>query len=149
MTMGCPGRMQAKHHLVPPLILSEVLWEACHIALGQPFEFLQQLLPLVHRVKTLDPKHNICTSKGNTLPNGLFFGSTNPLQFMMTAPSVKVTSPLRSALLMPILDQSPPRARPLVHRQKSVPVEVPPRMSFRHVMPTSYLSTNQVLRRIL
>ena len=58
MTMGCPGRMQAKHHLVPPLILSEVLWEACHIALGQPFEFLQQLLPLVHRVKTLDPKHN-------------------------------------------------------------------------------------------
>ena len=59
MTMGCPGRMQAKHHLVPPLILSKVLWEACHIALGQPFGFLQQLLPLVHRVKTLDPKHNL------------------------------------------------------------------------------------------
>ena len=59
MTMGCPGRMQAKHHLVAPLIPSEVLWEACHIALGQPFEFLQQLLPLVHRVKTLDPKHNL------------------------------------------------------------------------------------------
>ena len=51
--------MQAKHHLVQPLIVSEVLWEACHIALGQPFEFLQQLLPLVHRVKTLDPKHNL------------------------------------------------------------------------------------------
>ena len=39
VTVGCPGRMQANHHLVPPLILAEVLWEACDVAFRQPFEF--------------------------------------------------------------------------------------------------------------
>ena len=103
MTVGCPGSMQAKNHLVPPLILSEVLWQACNIALGQPFEFPQQLLSLVHGKK--HSNQNIiltCTSKDNTLPNGLSFGSTNPLYFMMIAPSMNVASPIRSTLLIQI-----------------------------------------------
>ena len=58
VTVGCPGRMQAKHHLVPPLILTEVLWEACDVAFGQPFEFPWQLLPLVHRIKAFHPEHD-------------------------------------------------------------------------------------------
>ena len=82
----------------------------------------------------------ICTSKGNTLPNGLFWGSTNPLQFMMTTPSMKVTSPLRAPLIILI----PP---PITHSrqdlfsldEKVYPWGVPPRVSFRsrhpHVMP--------------
>ena len=59
MTVGCYRNMKTNHHLVPPLILSEVLWEACDIAFGQPFKFSQQRLPLVHSHKTLDPKHNL------------------------------------------------------------------------------------------
>ena len=58
VTVGCSGNMKTNHHLVPPLILSEVLWEAYDIAFGQPFKFSQQRLPLVHSHKTLDPKHD-------------------------------------------------------------------------------------------
>ena len=75
VTVGCLGNMKTNHHLVPPLILSEVLWQACDIALGQPFEFLQHLLPLVHSHKTLDPKHNLDLHlKGQHPAKRLVFG---------------------------------------------------------------------------
>ena len=59
MTVGCSGHMKTNHHLVPPLILSEMFWEACHIAFGQPFEFLIHLLPLVVGEHALHPKHDL------------------------------------------------------------------------------------------
>jgi len=102
MTVGFSGRTQAKHHLVPPLILSEVLWQACNTAFGQPFQFPQQLLSLVYGKKKHSTQNIIftCTSKGNTPPNGLSFGSTSPLYFMITAPSMNVASPLCSTSLI-------------------------------------------------
>ena len=80
-----------------------------------------------------------CTSKGNTLPNGLFSGSTDPRQSMMTAPSMNVASPLCSTLIICSLDQSPTRARTWGFKPKKVyPWGVPPRVSSRvqspHVM---------------
>ena len=79
------------------------------------------------------------TSKGNTRPNGLFWGSTNPRQSMMTAPSMNVVSPLCSPLFICSLDQSPTRARTWGSKPKKVyPWGVPPRVSSRvqspHVM---------------
>ena len=35
-----------------------MLWEACHIALGQPFEFLIHLLSFVVGEHALRPKHD-------------------------------------------------------------------------------------------
>ena len=63
-----------------------------------------------------------CTSKGNHLPNGLSLGSTNPLYFMMTAPSMKVTSPLRSSLLIPIPGSIAYSRHDFFYRRKSVPM---------------------------
>ena len=45
-----------------------------------------------------------CTSKGNSLPNGLSFGLTNPLYFMLITPSMKVTPEPRSTLLIWFLE---------------------------------------------
>ena len=59
MTAIFPGRVQANHHLVPPSVLTQVLWEACEVALGQPFQLLYHLLSLVHCVKTVHPKHDL------------------------------------------------------------------------------------------
>ena len=82
VTVGCSGYMNTNHHLVPPLIFAKVLWEACHIALGQPFEFLQHLLPLVHRTKTLDPKHDLhLYLKGQPLDKRLVFRVHESLLF--------------------------------------------------------------------
>ena len=41
-----------------------------------------------------------CTSKGNTLANGLSFGLTNPLYFMLITPSMEVNPAPRSTLLI-------------------------------------------------
>ena len=77
-----------------------------------------------------------CTSKGNTLPNGLFSGSTDPRQSMMTAPSMNVASPLCSTLIICSLDQSPTRARTWGFKPKKVyPWGVPPRVSSRVQSP--------------
>ena len=43
-----------------------------------------------------------CTSKGNTLPNGLSLGSASPLYFMLAKQSMNVDSPLWSVLLIQI-----------------------------------------------
>ena len=54
-----PGGMQSYHHLVPPPIFAQVLGKAREIAFGQPLELLHHLLALLHRVETMDPKHNL------------------------------------------------------------------------------------------
>ena len=43
-----------------------------------------------------------CTSKGNTLPNGLPLGSASPLYFVLAKQSMNVDSPLWSVLLIQI-----------------------------------------------
>ena len=58
VTVAALGCVQAKHHLVPTMILAQALGEACDAALEQPLELLHHLLSLVHGVKTLDPKHD-------------------------------------------------------------------------------------------
>ena len=78
-----------------------MLWQARDIAFGQPLKFPQQLLLLVHRIKAPHPKHDFHLHF-DTLPNGLSLGSTSPLYFMMTAPSMIVASPLCSASLIQI-----------------------------------------------
>ena len=126
-----PGHMQPHHHLVPVSIFAQMLWQACQIAFGQPLELLHHLLSLVHLVETMDPKHGLDLHlQGSTLPNGLFWGSTNPRQSMMTAPSMNVASPHCSTLFICSLDQSPTRARTFFHRRKKCthggyPVESP------------------------
>ena len=54
-----PGGMQPHHHLVPPPIFAQVLGKTCEVTFGQPFQFLHHLLSLVHRAKTMHPKHNL------------------------------------------------------------------------------------------
>ena len=58
VTAISPGCVQTNHHLVPPSVLAQMLWQACQIAFGQPLELLYHLLSLVHRVKTVHPKHD-------------------------------------------------------------------------------------------
>ena len=53
------GRVQTHHHLVPASIFTQCLWEARQVAFGQPLDFLHHLLSLLHRVETMDPKHNL------------------------------------------------------------------------------------------
>ena len=140
VTVGCSGYMNTNHHLVPPLIFAKVLWEACHIVLGQPFEFLQHLLPLVHRTKTLDPKHDLhLYLKGQPLAKRLVLRVHESLYFMMTAPSMKCGLSALFTLFIWFLDQWPTRARTFCPWTKKVyPWGVPPRVSFRshslHVM---------------
>jgi len=81
-----------------------------------------------------------CTSKGNSLPNGLSSRSTSPWYFMVTAPSMQMTSPLCSTLLVP--NPGPitsSRQAFFFMDEKVYPWGVPPIMSFRprhpHVMP--------------
>ena len=54
-----PGRMQTIHHLVPPTVLAQMLWEACEVALGQPLQLAHHLLSPVHGVETVHPKNNL------------------------------------------------------------------------------------------
>ena len=54
-----PGGMQPHHHLVPPPIFAQVLWQVCQGAFGQPFQLLHHLLTLLHGIETMDPKHNL------------------------------------------------------------------------------------------
>ena len=54
-----PRRVQSHHHLVPPSTFAQVLWEACQVAFGQPLQLSHHLLSILHRVKTMDPKHNL------------------------------------------------------------------------------------------
>ena len=137
VTEGCSGYMNTNHHLVPPLIFAKVLWEACHIALGQPFEFLQHLLPLVHRTKTLDPKHDLhLYLKGQPLAKRLVLRVHESLVFLMTAPSMKCGLSALFTFFIWFLDQWPTRARTFCPWPKKVyPWGVPPRVSFRSHSP--------------
>ena len=58
VTAISPGCVQPHHHLVPPSVLAQMLWQACQVAFGQPLELLHHLLSPVHGVEALDPKHN-------------------------------------------------------------------------------------------
>ena len=53
------GGVQPHHHLVPPTVLAQMLWEACEVTFGQPFQLAHHLLSPVHGVKTMDPKHDL------------------------------------------------------------------------------------------
>ena len=78
----------------------------------------------------------ICTSKGNTLPNGLFWGSANPLQFMLTAPSMNVASPLFHLIHLFLGPIPYPRQDLFSPGQKSVPMGgYPLECPFVHVIP--------------
>ena len=59
VTVASSGHMQAKHHLIPPLTLAKMLWEACDVAFGQPFQFLIHFLPLYVGENAVHPKHNL------------------------------------------------------------------------------------------
>ena len=50
---------QTKHHLIPLLIFAQVLCVPRDAAFRQPLKLLHHLLPFVHRVKALHPKHNL------------------------------------------------------------------------------------------
>ena len=54
-----PGRMQTKHHLVPPSVLAQMLWETRQVTFGQPLQLSRHLVSLVHGVETVHPKHNL------------------------------------------------------------------------------------------
>ena len=58
VTAISPGCVQTNHHLVPPSVLAQMLWQACQIAFGQPLEFSHHLLSPVHGVEAMDPKHD-------------------------------------------------------------------------------------------
>ena len=53
------GNPQSQHHLVPPLTFAQMLRQACEVTFGQSLELLDHLLALVHRVKTVHPKHDL------------------------------------------------------------------------------------------
>ena len=53
------GGMQPHHHLVPPTTFAQVLRKPRQVAFGQTLELLHHFLSPVHRVETLDPKHNL------------------------------------------------------------------------------------------
>ena len=119
VTAISPGRMQPHHHLVPVSIFAQMLGEACQVAFGQPLELSHHLLSLVHGVETLDPKHDFQLHlQGQHVAKRLVLGIDHPRQFMMTAPSMSVASPLCFTLFICSLDQSPTRARTFFHRRK-------------------------------
>ena len=52
------GGVQSYHHLVPPTVFAQVLRKPCQVTFGQTLQLAHHLLPLVHRVETLHPKHD-------------------------------------------------------------------------------------------
>ena len=50
---------QPQHHLIPPPTFAQVLGKPCHVAFGQSLQLLDHLLTLIHRIETMDPKHNL------------------------------------------------------------------------------------------
>ena len=50
---------QPQHHLIPPPTFAQVLGKPCHVAFGQSLELLDHFFALVHRIETMDPKHNL------------------------------------------------------------------------------------------
>ena len=50
---------QPQHHLIPPPTFAQVLGKPCQVTFGQPFQLLDHLLAFVHRIETMDPKHNL------------------------------------------------------------------------------------------
>ena len=69
----------------------------------------------------------ICTSKGNTRPNGLFWGSTNPRPSILTVSSLQLTSPLHTTLLILFFPPIPSLRQDLWTRdEKSVPMRGTP-----------------------
>ena len=53
------GSMQTHHHLVPVPILTQGFGPPCHSANGQPIQLPHHFLSLIHRVKAMDPKHDL------------------------------------------------------------------------------------------
>ena len=53
------GSAQTHHHLVPVPILTQVFGPPCQAANGQPIQLPHHFLSLIHRVKTLHPKHDL------------------------------------------------------------------------------------------
>ena len=141
VTVASFGYMRANHHLDPPSILAKVLCEACHIAFGQFFKFTQQLPSLVHRHKTLDPKHDLeLHHKGQPLAKRLVFRIHQSLVFHddRARHESDLSAPFR------LINPHPgpitySRQDPWSMDKKVYPWGVPPRMSFRshspHVMP--------------
>ena len=50
--------VQSEYHLVPIQELAQAFWEPHDGTFRQRLELLDHLLPLVHRVETMDPKHD-------------------------------------------------------------------------------------------
>ena len=59
VTGGASRGVQSEYHLVPILELTQAFRVPHDAAFRQLFKFLDHLLPLVHRVKAVDPKHNL------------------------------------------------------------------------------------------
>ena len=75
VTAISPGCVQTNHHFVPVSIFAQMLRQACQVAFGEPLELLHHLLSLVHRVKALDPKHNLYLDfEGQHVAKRLVFG---------------------------------------------------------------------------
>ena len=109
-----------------------MLSEACDFAFGQPFELLQQLLPLVHRIKAFHPEHDLQLHlKNQPVAKRLVFGVNESLvlhgdrakhESDLSAPH-RLNNPHSSTnpLLVP---------GPLSIDEKMFPWGVPPIMSF-------------------
>ena len=79
VTAISPGCLQTKHHLVPPSVLAQMLWQACQIAFGQPLELLHHLLSPVHGVEAMDPKHDFHLDlQGQHVAKRLVLGINQP-----------------------------------------------------------------------
>ena len=140
VTAISPGCMQTKHHLVPALVLAQVLWQACRVALGQPLELLHHLLSLVHGVETMDPKHNLDLHfQGQHVAKRLVLGIDQPSAVHDDSTKHEM-GPLRSVPPYSSVPwTNPPLAPgPGVQTKKVYPWGVPPRVSSRvqspHVM---------------
>ena len=58
VTLGSSLDMQAEHHLIPIMELAQTCRVPHDAAFRQFFKLFQHLLPLVHGVKTVHPKHD-------------------------------------------------------------------------------------------
>ena len=118
-----------------------MLWEACDIAFGQPFAFLIHLLSLVVGEHALHPKHDLDLHfQGQHVAKRFVLGIHQPS--VVHDDNAKHESDLSAArpLINPYSSTDHPLAPGLFSLdEKSVPMGLPPRVSFRprhpHVMP--------------
>ena len=140
VTAISPGCVQTKHHLVPALVLAQVLWQACQVALGQPLELLHHLLSLVHGVETMDPKHNLDLHfQGQHVAKRLVLGIDQPSAVHDDSAKHECGLSALFHLIHLFLGPIPASRQDLFPYEKKVyPWGVPPRVSSRvqspHVM---------------